>query len=104
MRRCQAMTVLGLTNTKAFRQPEQGLDSHAQSNRSATLVRGREGHRWNTASWWQAFIAENSICLKGLSCKELTGLDWDCPPARTRTWTGIRHRHGECGCTPHRRA
>ena len=31
---------------KASRQPAQVLDSHAQSNRSATLVRGRVGHRW----------------------------------------------------------
>ncbi len=46
LRRCRAMTVLGRTKTKASRQPAQVLDSHAQSNRSATLVRGRVGHRW----------------------------------------------------------
>jgi hypothetical protein len=45
-RRCQVMTVLGLTKTKASRQPAQVRDSHAQSNRSATVVRGRVGHRW----------------------------------------------------------
>jgi hypothetical protein len=40
------MTVLGWTKTKAARQPAQVLESHAQSNRSATLVQGRTGIRW----------------------------------------------------------
>jgi hypothetical protein len=39
-----AMTVLGSKKNKASRQPAQILDSHAQSNRSATLVRGLVGH------------------------------------------------------------
>ena len=42
----QAMTVLGWTKTKkAFCEPAQVLDSYAQSNRSATLVRSRAGLR-----------------------------------------------------------
>ncbi len=45
LRRCQAMTVLGWTKTKASRQPAQVLDSHAQSNRSATLQTGSGTYR-----------------------------------------------------------
>ena len=46
LRRCQAITVLGLTKTRTSRQPVQVRDSHAQRRRSATSIRARVERRW----------------------------------------------------------
>jgi hypothetical protein len=49
--RCQAITVSGLTMTRADRQSYQTLHSHAQSRRSAGLSLGRFTERCRTLSW-----------------------------------------------------
>jgi len=46
LRRCQAMTVLGWTKTKTFRQPAHALDNHAHKKRSAIWVWTRGWRRW----------------------------------------------------------
>ena len=49
--RCQAMTVSGLTMTKADRQSFQTSHSHAQRSRSAEVSFGRFTERCRTPSW-----------------------------------------------------
>jgi hypothetical protein len=46
LRRCQAMTVEGLTKTRALRQPAHARESQDQSSRSASRVRVRGCCRW----------------------------------------------------------
>jgi hypothetical protein len=48
--RCQEMTVLGFTKTRASCQPGHARDSQAQSRRSAGFSRGRRPPSWRTAS------------------------------------------------------
>ena len=48
--RCQEMTVLGFTKTRAPCQPDHARDSHTQSRRSAGFSRGRRPPSWRTAS------------------------------------------------------
>jgi len=56
-RRCQPMTVSGLTMRTAERQPRHACESHSQSRRS-TFVRRRRGRcdRFGTASWCRSAI------------------------------------------------